>query len=86
MSKLKACPFCGKKNVLLYHQAAGKWYVECNCQIEQSTEEKAIKAWNTRSVDVAEIEAVIRNYMTENQCCIGDEHIKTIAEKLGGRL
>jgi len=54
MSKLKACP-CGSKNVDIIYDCDGqkKQFVAClDCGFNVPT----VKAWNTRSIDVAEID------------------------------
>jgi Lar family restriction alleviation protein len=52
MSDLKACPFCGGKDVYTQKTKYKLWQVECfSCCMKTqavSTEDTAIKAWNTR--------------------------------------
>ena len=62
MNDLKPCPFCGDKPEMewVQHNSVKPDTVLTYCcyiSIESSTEEKAIKAWNTRPPTVEEVEA-----------------------------
>lgn len=57
MDELKACPFCGGRNVKLFYDERQNYHVECyKCNktvsfhiVEQSSQEKAIEIYNRRA-------------------------------------
>jgi len=59
MSELLPCPLCGGEagsGWLVHNSVKIDTFqvgcgVDCNCCVEEQTEEKAIKAWNTRHSD-----------------------------------
>lgn len=69
-TKLKPCPFCGTKSVLLRNADDTFWFVECRaCQLEftvkrsvrkgvpQSNEKEVVETWNRR----AEPKTIVNN-------------------------
>jgi len=74
MSKLKACPFCGGEAEKISGERTMYphiivWSIGCKKDCVVTNEfmqlKKAIKTWNTRSVDVVEIEKILKHLIAE---------------------
>lgn len=92
--RLLPCPFCGSDNVGIWHNYMLRHRFEVHCYdchfglAQSDTEEKAIKAWNTRKPMERILERLeemkMRYFLTIANT--GDEKLDAIYEEIGNAI
>lgn len=84
-TKLKPCPFCGGKPDLGSYSSSGNWIVVCSkCEAETQiyeTEQKAVKAWNTRHIEDDNVNYESTSYSCRSCKNSTEDEIKRLREE-----